>query len=252
MRKGLVAIVAVVFACTVVGAASATTLDQAYIYWLKTSDNGITGVRASIGNPDSSQRDIPNGDLSITTVWATNGLFNGDENALQQGVFDVNNVIDDQGHGTCQNHTTGYYYFVETDKFGTLSCYYEAAAASAEVHVQKVQEDPFNSVWWGYRDGVQQTEASDSWSYCGGNACGIYAFGEDPTRSGSPALWWSKFSAPGNTPWQFYNGTVWNTIHNFNGPHLDANWTTNLPTGVNAGTFPNDDPTIAWHFIYNP
>jgi hypothetical protein len=251
MRKGLVTVAVLVVACTVVGSAGATTLDQAYIYWQKSSDEGITGVRSGIGNPSGSELDIPSGDASISSVWATNGAFGTSERGLQQGIVDLSNATFDYGHGTCQNHTTGYFYFVETDDHGTLSCYYEASASGGSSHLETVLEDGSGN-WWGWRDGTKQTETSISWTDCGGNTCFFQAFGEDPTLSGSPAYWQAKFSGSGNNPWQFYNGTQWNTIYNFSGPHLDANWTTNLPTGVNAGEFPNNDPTALWHFIYNP
>lgn len=247
MRKALIAVATIIFAGTVAGTASANR--QAFIFWQKSSDNGITGVRSSIGNPDSSQRDVVSGDVSLSSVWATNGASDTNARGIQQGVLDVNGYTIDPGHGTCQSHTSSnpMYYFVETDDHGTYSCYYEAQALSAESHVQKVQEGSSGN-WWGYRDGTQQTETSISWTDCGGNACGLFPFGEEVANHGSPSYWQAKFSGSGNTPWSQYNGTVWGTIHTYDGTVLDTGWTTNLP----AGGFPGGDPNNLWWFTYNP
>jgi hypothetical protein len=245
MRKGLIAVATIVIACASVGTASANR--QAYIYWLKPSPTDIVGVRSSIGNPDSSQRVVSTGDVMLTSVWATNGLTLSNESAIQQGVLDVNHQTIDSGHGTCQNHTLSnpMYYFVETDKNGTYSCYYEADAASAESHAQRVSEDSLG-YWRGYRDGTQQDETQINWTACASNACGLYAFGEEVSNIGG--LWQAKFSGSGNVPWSFDNGTQWNTINSYSGPHRDQCWTTNLPTG---GGFPGGDPTNLWWFTYN-
>lgn len=239
MRKGLIAVATIVVALTIIGTASANR--QAYIYWLKTSPTDITGVRSSISNPDSSERIISSADALLTSVWASNGLSGTNARAIQQGVLDVNNLTIDSGHGTCQDYTTSnpMYYFVETDDHGTYSCYYEAAASGSESHVQKVAEDASGN-WRGYRDGTEQDETSISWTNCGGNACGLFAFGEEVKDL--DGYWQAMFSGSGNTPWGFFNGTQWNTINNYSGPILDLGWTTELPSNF---------PDNLWEFTYN-
>lgn len=236
MRKGwLIAAVSLVAAGVVVGSASANTF--AYMYWGPAgSPTDWVGVRASIGNPDSSQRTVSSGDFLSTSVVAANGQFGSSGRAVEQGV----NYEYQAGEGPSCNKgssSPAMYNYVELDDHGSYSCYYESDAASATSHVQKAEEDS-SGYWGGYLDGTYQGHHI-SWTDCSGNACYLQALGEEAAdKSG---LWYAKFSGSGNTPWQFNNGTLWSTISNA-GEYLD-----NPPWSKNETNF----PTGLWWYEYN-
>lgn len=243
MRKGLVAAVALVAACAIVGSAHANNLAQ--LYWSKTSASQIVGVRATVDTPDSSQISITNPDFFGTDVEANNGNANPSNFAgMQQGVWDTDGVQIDP-NGDCQNHTSLMFYFVERDYHNVYTCYYEGTAQTADSHLQTVKRDPSDD-WWGYLDGVQQTYITVDWTDCSSYACGIQANGEEGGKSNGdpqPGNWQAKFSGSGNTPWQFENSCCWNTI-SLN--HYNEFYNPNLWT-LNTNSFPNG----LWTFIYS-
>lgn len=238
MRKGLIAVAAVAAALTLVGVASAST-DQEYLYWSSTTNTDWMGVRSSISNPAGSQRAIGSPDFFISSVYATNGDTGTNARALQQGVLYINGErLDPNGNCTEGVSSPAMFYFEETDDHGSYTCYYEGGASTTDTHVQQVKKTSGN--WFAYMDGNKITNYSSfNWTDCGGNACGLYAFGEE--GSFACGLWQAKFSGSGNTDWQQYNGTLWSTIHNYSGPPISYGWTPNL----------NSFPDGLWTFTYS-
>ncbi len=132
------------------------------------------------------------------------------------------------------------YYFAEFFYSGNNNyCFAEDLANTAESHVQKVMRGAGGN-WRPYRDGTWQG-GETTWTACGGNACEILAQGEN--RAGGTGYWQAKFSGTDNTPWQFYNGTIWSTI---NSAGTEPNPMV-VPWSGPGGTFPDG----LWWFIYD-
>lgn len=235
MRSKAVAVVASALVVAGIAVGSADATNQAYRYWYSSTNTDWMGTRVAVDNPAGSERSISSGDFLLTSVWATNGNGDGNERAVQQGVTyeykDPENSCDKGASAPAM------YYFVELDDYGVYTCYYESNAATTESHSQKVLEDSSGN-WGGYLDGTYQGH-SLSWSACGGNACGLYAFAEEDTSKAG--LWHAKYAGSGNTPWQFYNGTIWGTINSGPAPVVGNYWSG--PTGPFPGGI--------WSFVYS-
>jgi hypothetical protein len=243
MRRVLVALIAVLAFGTVVGHAAAG-LDQDYLYWDKSpGPTDIAGVRSSIGVPGSGIV-LTNGDWFITSVWALNGASSpSTTRGIQEGVIDLSSTGSiDPGHGNCNSHTGQKFFFTEIDDHNTYSCYYEGTATQG-TNVEQVKRDS-SGTWWGYLNGVKQTNTSISWTSCGGFACFISAFTEESIDT--TGTWTGKFSGSGNTDWSFYNGTIWSVINNYSGPQHTYSGSTD-PWTDNFNSFPDG----LWTMTYN-
>ena len=51
---------------------------------------------------------------------------------------------------------------------------------------------------------------TNTWTLCNGDACRISAHAEE--HKFTFGRWAAKYAGSGNIPWQFWNGSVWNTI----------------------------------------
>jgi hypothetical protein len=250
MRKRPIIVVIAIVVCVAasVGRASADSSD---IYKLFSSSDR-TGVQSGIGDPTSAERNVVSGDVTLSSVWATNGLTGGSEEGIQQGVLDDHNFGWGGEPGTCANYAWNYFYFDETDSLNSYTCDYEGAVGTdaGSSHVQKVKKDS-SGYWWGYVDGIlMDPNLSKHWpAECGGtgNACGVYAFVE--AKGGHGSCWDGKFSGSSSTPWQTYYSGGWHNAFP-DGGVKGQHFTTNLDT-LNW-TFPNNnDPTSFWYFNYN-
>ncbi len=232
--KVLTALLIACFA-TLLGASTALG-SQAYRYWSDTVDRGWKGSRVNIGNPDTSQASVSSGDWFLTSAYADDGPSGS--NLIQVGVTYEYKAPEafscDLGSSTAK-----LYYFVEVENSGTYTCYGQGLATFATTHLQSVKRSSTNGVWYSFIDSGD-TGITNYWSGCGGNACSISALGEN--NGNKAGAWSAKFAGSGNTPWQFWNGSVWNTINTAN-VHIDSS----SPWAGPFGPF----PAGIWSFTYS-
>lgn len=221
-----------VMAFILVGFASATTLN--YLY----RDSGpYYGVRSNIGNPSSGESNISSGDFFVTSVFALTGESSASQ-ALQQGVTYEWNVPQNSCNLGSQGNGAKMYYFTETYAGGTYTCYNGGIANSATSHKQSLTYNSTSQKWSAYRDGIYTGQQMYFYD-CSSLACSIRAFGENyAAKSG---LWKAKFAGSGNTPWQYFNGSVWVTIYSYSTHPGGSDW-----SGL-SGPF----PTGIWSFTYS-
>lgn len=210
---------------------AALATNQAAHYWNTTSDQNWKGTRVTVDNPSGSEMNVVSGDFAHSTAYADAAPVNS---LIQQGVH-WRNHDPYPGGGTCTENVLAY--FVEIIHAGAASCYTEGTASTSVNHIMEVLRGSAGN-WRPYMDNQWQAGVQTSWDPCGGDACTLAAFGEEGTGSAN-TFWHAKFAGPsGQTKWQFWNGTLWNTINNCS-TVLDPGW-------AGSGPFPGG----IWSFIY--
>lgn len=218
--------VATVLAALFAGSARASSHANLYITG---AGQTYQGTRATINNPTSGQRTMQNGDYFLASVLANDGTGS---NQIQQGILYEWNAPQSPD---CKEGLGGAILanFVEIQHSGVYQCYVETYANTGESHLHSVRWLASNNTWYSYLDGVGQG-ITTSWTPCSGKACAVDAFAEtwDATKSG---LWYAKFAGSGNTPWQWNDGTNWNTIsgsYAFYGTNWQNPYSGPFPTGI--------------------
>lgn len=183
-------------------AASANYTD----YHWSTSGPGWKGTRVTVDNPDSSQASVSSGDFFLTSALANSG--SGGSSLIQIG---VTLEYKDPQPPTCNlgMNSPALYYFIEIEQTGNYSCYGPTAATYSTSHLQSVVRGS-DGIWRSYRDG-NPAGITNTWTGCSGDACKIAAFAEE--NKFTTGRWAAKYAGSGNTPWQFWNGSTWNTIN---------------------------------------
>jgi hypothetical protein len=215
-------------------AAAAGAGDYTDLHWA-TSGPGWKGTRVTVDNPDSSQVSISSaGDWFITSAYADSGA--GGSSLIQIG---VTLEYHDPQQPTCDlgMNTPALYHFIETEQQGLYRCYGPTAATYSTSHLRSVVRGS-DGVWHSYRDGVA-TSITNSWTGCSGDACRISAHAEE--HKFTDGRWAAKYAGSGNTAWQFWNGSVWNTITM--GYTRDPGLYWSLPSGPFPGGI--------WSFTYS-
>jgi hypothetical protein len=188
---------------TAISAGSALATVQAFRTW-ETSSNGWKGSRVTISNPSSGESSIALNDFLLGSAYADSGV----SSAIQAGVTyewqAPQPVSCDLGSAA-----PTLYYFVEIIQVGNATCYQRGAAATTTANLHSVVRGT-DGTWRAYRNGNFQ-HVQNSWTACAGDACTISAFAEE--LRAAPGLFHAKFAGPGNTTWQFWNGSVWNQIN---------------------------------------
>lgn len=225
-------LIGLVIATYVTAPASATTLNYLYL------DAGpYYGVRSNIGNPSSGEANISSGDFFVTSVFALTSESSANQ-ALQQGVTYEWNVAQNSCNLGSQGNGAKMYYFTETYAGGTYTCYNGGIANSATSHKQSLTYNTTSQKWSAYLDGMY-TGIQMFFYDCYGLACSIRAFGEN--HAAKPGLWKTKFAGAGNTPWQYYNSSIWVTISGYSTHPGGSDWSSL------SGPF----PTGIWSFTYS-
>jgi hypothetical protein len=217
-------------AALVMFAAPASASSQAYRAWFTSTDKGWQGTRATVNNPAGSQENVVSGDFAHTTVYAGNNLTGSNASIIQHGVHWRNQDPEDY----CNENTLAY--FTEVEHTGVYTCYTDGTAQTTDSHLDTVKLSV--GIWKSYTDGIWDN-ISTSWTACGGDACTLAAFGEEGDFAAG-TFWYAKFA--GTTPWEFYNGTLWNTINT-----CDSSCLSTPPPWRTSGPFPGG----IWSLIYN-
>lgn len=219
-------------AIALVAPSAAHANQQAANFWHTTSDQGWMGSKVTVNNPAGSEMHVSSTDFASATAYADASPV---DSLIQQGIIFFNNDPYG-GSGTCTGFENQLMYFVEISHAGAHSCFTEGAATSTDSHVQQVLRGSAGN-WRPYMDGQWKAGVQTSWDPCGGDACTVAAFAEE-NRAFLDTSWHAKFAGSGNTPWKFWNGTVWNTINHCS-TGMDAYW-------AESGPFPDG----IWSFIY--
>lgn len=235
MSRRVIAVLGAIILSFVVASPAAASIS--YMYWATSPPTDRVGERVSADTPTSSQRQITDGDFFDTTIWAANNLSDGDGRGLQQGIKYVWGNTENPACTTEGVSSPAMYNFVEFYDYGTYECYYESDATTATPYLEELLKNS-SGYWQEYLNGSYQGHQI-LWSTCGGNACLLQAFAEE--LANASGAWQSKFSGSGNTPWQFYNGSLWSTISTYPSPVVGSYWTLNL----------SNFPTGLWWFTYS-
>ena len=229
-RRAIALAVCLIIGSIAIPAASAT--DQALRYVDYSSSAHVQGSRATVDNPASNEWDVYQYDWFITSAYVDDGL-NGN-NLMQVGVEQEWQA----GEGPSCNlgsPATSLYFFTEIEVNGAYSCWNVGTTTYSTSHLQSVKKVS-GGYWWSFIDSAW-TGVVNSWSSCGGYACTVAAFAEE-SRTGL-GIWHAKFAGSGNTPWQLYNGTAWDTI-------LSASTSSGSYWSGPTGPFPGG----IWSFVY--
>src|SRR2546423_2309210 len=227
-------VVVVALAAMLVLTAAAGASDLTDLNWATTGP-GWKGTRVTVDNPDSSQVSISSaGDFFITSAYADSGA--GGSSLIQIG---VTGEYHDAEAPTCNlgMNVPALYYFIEIEQTGNYSCYGPTAATYSTSHLQSVVRGG-DGVWRSYRDSVA-TGITNIWTGCSGDACRISAHAEENKLT--TGRWAAKYAGSGNIAWQFWNGSVWNTITM--GYNRDPGLYWSLPSGPFPGGI--------WSFTYS-
>ena len=193
------------------------------------------GNRVTVANPSSGEANTANNNFFVTSVWALSGS-SGPE-GLQQGVTYEWNLAENACNLGSQGAGAKLYYFTETWAGSTYTCYNGGLATFSTAHKQSVTYNAASTKWSAYLDGVY-TGVQMYFFSCGGFACQVRTFGE--AADDLPGLWKAKFAGSGNTPWEYFNSSVWVKVFSYN-DHTASNW-----SAVN-GPF----PTGIWSYTYS-
>ena len=202
LRRATATAAGVLAALFFASTAAAATV-QAYRTW-QTTSNGWKGSRVTISNPSSGESSIAPPDFLLASAYADSGQTSG----IQSGVTYEWGAPQ---ASSCDLGSSGpaLYYFVEVIQVGNYTCFQKGSAAFTAANLHSVVRGA-DGIWRAYRNGNYQS-VQNSWTGCAGDACTISAFAEE--NRGAPGLFHAKFAGSGNTPWQFWNGSSWNTIN---------------------------------------
>lgn len=224
--------IVVVLMTVLVPKATAISGNSTDYHW-STSGPGWKGTRVTVDNPDSSQASVASGDFFLTSAFANSG--SGGSSLIQIG---VTLEYKDPELPSCDlgKYSPALYYFIEIEQTGNYHCYGPTAATYSTSNLQSVVRGS-DGLWHSYRNGVA-TAYTNSWTGCSGDACKIAAFAEE--NQYTTGHWAAKFAGSGNTPWQFWNGSAWNTINT-------PTWQPGTYWGPESGPFPGG----IWSFTYS-